>query len=54
MTMFLLSAAFWGAALIRGRRLLVGGTYFDLSVNGEVLIRGWCLYEDQHLLEELQ
>ena len=33
MIRFLTSAASWGVALITGRCLLVGGAYFDLSVN---------------------
>ena len=35
MVMFLVCTASWGAALFRGRRLLEGGAYSDLSVNGE-------------------
>ena len=33
MIRFLTSAASWRVALITGRCLLVGGAYFDLSVN---------------------
>ena len=41
---------FWGAAFIRGRRLLEGSS--GLSVNGEVLIRGWHLFETWLLIKE--
>ena len=34
------------------RHLLEGGTYSDLSVNGAALIRGWCVFETQFILEE--
>ena len=37
---FLMSVAFWGAALFGDRRLLDGSVYSDLSVNGAALIRG--------------
>ena len=46
MVRFLISTAFWCAALERGRHLSGGGTYFDLNVDGawlildQVLIRG--------------
>ena len=30
MVRFLISAAFWGAAIIKRGRLVVGGAYFDL------------------------
>ena len=35
------------------RRLLLGGAYSDLSVNGEAFIR-WRLFEVRRLLEEIQ
>ena len=35
MVMFLVCTASWGATLFRGRRLLEGGAYSDLNVNGE-------------------
>ena len=36
------------------RRLLLGGVYSDLSVNGAAFIRGWQLFEVRRLLEEIQ
>ena len=42
---FLLSAAFRGAALIGGRRLLEGGAYIEIRVLGAALIRGRRLIE---------
>ena len=36
------------------RRLLVGGAYSDLSVNGAAFIRGWRFFEVWRLLEEIQ
>ena len=36
------------------RRLLVGGAYSDLSVNGAAVIRGWRFFEVWRLLEEIQ
>ena len=36
------------------RHLLEGDTYSDQSVDGAVLIRGWCLFEVQCLLEEIR
>ena len=42
---FVGSAAFHGAALIRGRHLLENGDYFDMRVNGAALIKGLCLFE---------
>ena len=36
------------------RHLLKGGAYFDLNGDGVVLIKGLCLIEAQHLLEEIQ
>ena len=43
-----------GAALFRGRSLLEAGAYFDLSLNGAALIRGWCLLKTHCFLEEIQ
>ena len=43
MDRFLISATFWGEALIRGKRLSQGGAYFDLSVNDAALIWGLAL-----------
>ena len=31
-----------------------GGSYSDLNVNSAVLIKGWSLFEDRRLLEEIQ
>ena len=39
MVRFLIGAAFGGSMLVRGRRLLESGAYFDLNVNGATLIR---------------
>ena len=50
---FLISAAFEGVIPNRVKLLLTGGTYSDLSGDGVVLIKGLCLYEVQHLLEEI-
>ena len=47
MARFLLSAA------LEVWRLLDGGVYSDLSINGEALIRGRRLFEVQRLLEEI-
>ena len=30
---------------IRGRRLLEGDTYFNMSINGAVLIKNWRLFK---------
>ena len=46
MVRFLIWAAFWDADLNRGRRFLEGSAYFDLSVNGAVLIWGPTLIKD--------
>ena len=40
--------------LIRGRHLLDGGTYFQLSVNGKALIRGKDLFTARRLLKEIR
>ena len=50
----LISAASLRATLIRMMHLLEGSTYFDLSVNGAALIRGWRLFETKLLLEEIR
>ena len=54
MVRFLISAAFWGESLIRGRHLLECSACFDLSVDGMTLVREQHLFEAQHLLEEIQ
>ena len=54
MVKFLINPAVLGAALIRGKRLLEGGTYSDLSSNGAAFIKVWRLFEAQHLLEEIR
>ena len=46
MVKLLISAAYWGALLIRRRHLLESGPYSDLNVNGAALIRGQCLLEE--------
>ena len=53
MVRYLISAAFLGAALVRGRVLCEGGACFDLTVNGVALVRGWCSFEDRRLLEKM-
>ena len=40
MIRYLKSSAFWGDTLIRGRRLLEGGDYSDVSFNGAALLWG--------------
>ena len=45
MVKFLINPAVLGAALIRGKRLLEGGTYSDLSSNGAAFIKVWRLFE---------
>lgn len=37
--------------VIRGTRLLEGGAYSDLSVNGTAHIGGWWSFETRYLLE---
>ena len=39
---------------IRGRRLLKGGVYFDLNVNGVTYTRRWRLFGARYLLEEIR
>ena len=39
------SAAFWGGMFIRGRTLLEGSTYSDLSVGDAAFIKGQRLFE---------
>ena len=41
-------------AFIRRRRLLKGGAYYDLTVNGAELMRGRRLFETRRLLEEIR
>ena len=53
MVRFLKCTACWGAALIRGRRLLEVGTFSDLCVKVASLIRGQHVFETQPLLEEM-
>ena len=48
------SAAFWGAVLIRGRTLLEGGAYSDLSVGDAAFIKGRRLFDTRELVEEIQ
>ena len=52
MVRFRISVSFLGAALIRARSLLEGGTFSDMSVNGSV-IRGRRFFEARRLLEEI-
>ena len=51
MVSFLISAAFWVVAAIKGRRLLQDGDFSDLSINGAAFIRGRHLIEARHLEE---
>ena len=54
MLRFLVSAAFWGAVIIRGRRLLEGENYSDLSFDGAARIREHRLFEFRSLLEKIR
>ena len=54
MIRFLISATFWNAAVIRGKRLLDGGAYSGINVNSVGFIRGRRLFETQHLLKEIR
>ena len=47
MTRFLINAEFWGAALIRWRHLLEGGTSFDLRFNDKA-------FKARRLLEKIR
>ena len=47
-----MNAVFCVATLIRGRRLLEGGSYSDLIVNGVALMRGQRLIEFPALIRE--
>ena len=51
---FLISAAFFAAALIRGRRLLEGGAYLIIYLWSAALIGGRRLFEARRLLEEIR
>ena len=53
MVRFLTSATFC-AALIRGRSLLEGDAYSELSVGSAALNRGQRLFEARRLLEEIR
>lgn len=41
-------------AFVRRRGLLEGGAYSELSVNGEALNKGWCLFEAWSVLEAIR
>ena len=49
MVTILISAAFRSAALVRGEALIRGRHLFQCGHPKE-----WCLFEAQHLLEEMQ
>ena len=53
MVKFLISTAFWVAALISGRGLLEGFAYFNLTVNCAALIRVQRVFEAQRLLSKI-
>ena len=53
MVRFLICTVFRGAALVKGRRLIEGGAYSDLSVNGVAIIRERHLFEVRRFLEKI-
>ena len=53
MVRFLIGSKFWSAVLNRERRLLKGGAYYDLSIDGTAFIRRRRLFETWHKKKEL-
>ena len=49
MVLFLIRATFRGAVHMKDEGLITG----QLLLKSAALVRGWCLFETQHLLEEI-